>query len=282
MRAQGLKTQGYKTGGTIRRVVLCLFVCIAVWLFAAHIRQMLGLPLPFSLSPKPTPAPLVTAAPETAPERASDDIALPGRTWYALQLGAFTQENAAWQLSQEFIPRGAAGFISREEDIYRVFAAAYPTRAEAQSVQTRLNEQGVTTYIQVVQEPQLTLRAAGEKQQVHAVREVLSHLDALSTQFYTLSGTLDKGEMTQHEAFSALESEGATCLALKNTLERAFSGEDRQPVAPLLALLETLAEEGDSLQNNASAARIGAALKRCQLTVSVGLKQFAASLTASP
>ena len=282
MRAQGLKTQGYKTSGTLRRIVLCLFVCIAIWLFAAHIRQMLGLPLTFSLSPNSTPEPSVTAAPEKTPERASDDITLSGRTWYALQLGAFTQENAAWQLSQEFIPRGAAGFICREEDVYRVFAAAYPTRAEAQSVQTRLSDQGVTTYIQVVQEPGLTLRAAGEKQQVNAVREVLDHLNTLSTQFYTLSGALDKGEMTQSEALSALQSECATCLALKSTLERAFSREDADVVAALAALLETLAQEGDSLQNNASAARIGAALKRCQLTVSIGLKQFAAPLTPSP
>lgn len=282
MRAQGLKTQGYRTGGVLRRVILCLFVCIAVWLFAAHVRQLLGLPLTFSLSPRPTSAPAVTAAPEKTPERTSDDITLPGRTWYALQLGAFTQENAAWQLSQEFIPRGAAGFIYHEEDVYRVLAAAYPTRAEAQSVQTRLSDQGVTTYIQVVQEPGLTLRAAGEKKQVDAVREALDHLNALSTQFYTLSGALDKGEMTQSEALSALQSECATCLALKNTLERAFSDEASAAVAPLAKLLETLAQESDALQNNVSAARIGAALKRCQLTVSIGLKQFAAPLTASP
>jgi len=282
MRVQGLKTQAYKTSGIFRRILLFFAFGAAIWLLSAHVRQMLHLPLTFSLRTKATEAPAATPAPPKDAARLEDDIALTGRAWYALQLGAFTQENAAWQLSQEFIPRGAAGYVCREKDIYRVFAAAYPTRAEAQSVQTRLSEQGVTTYIQSIHEPAVTLRAQGNEKQVRAVREALNYLDALSTKLYTLSCALDAGEMSQPDALEALRSECATCLALKSSLSKAFDGEEADAVAPLGALLGDLSSEGEALQNSASAARLGAALKRCQLTVSLGLSQFAVHLAAQP
>ena len=280
MRAQGLKRQTYKTGGTLRRMLLCVTVCAAVWLLSGQVRAHFNVPLLFSITPKEEKTPDATEKKES--EYQTRETALSGRTWYALQLGAFTQENAAWQLSQEFIPRGAAGYVCRENDVFRVYAAAYPTRTEAQSVQTRLNEQGVTTYIQVCSEPNVTLRAGGSEAQVAAVCEAVSYLDALSGKFYALSMALDGHEMTESEAFDALRSECATCLALAEKIKDAFAGEVDAAALPLHELLSALAQEGESVLNNMSAARIGAALKRCQLTAAVGLKNFAAFLASAP
>lgn len=275
MRSPTLKTQSYKTGGTLRRMALCLVLCALILCAAAIIRQRLGLSQPFSLSPQATSAPQ-TPPPDTS--HTSLDISLSGRSWYALQLGAFTQENAAHQLSQEFIPRGAAGYVCQEDDIYRVYAAAYPTRAEAQSVQTRLNEQGVATYIQPCNEESLTLRAEGTKTQLQAVSDIFSYLDALSMKFFTLSSQLDKGEITAADAISALMSESTTCRALSSTLQDSFSGALPAGALPLHDLLRLIAEECESAQNSQSAARAGAALKRCQLSVTVGLKHLFSQL----
>lgn len=273
MRTKGLKTQGYKTGGTLRRGLLCIALGALIWLGGAQLRAQLGMPLTFSLGKKEAKPAQTTDVPQKN-ARASAEISLTGRTWYALQLGAFTQENAAWQLSQEFIPRGAAGYVCVQEGVFRVYAAAYPTRAEAQSVQTRLSDQGVTTYIQLLNEPAVTLRAAGTQKQVEAVSEALQYLNTLSTKFLSLSTALDRQEMDAASAFSALNSEGSTCIALQKALENAFDGEVDAAVQPLHALLVSLA--GECSQNNLSAARTGAALKRCQLTVAVGLREFAA------
>lgn len=279
MRTQGLQTKGYRAGGTLRRSLLCIVLGALIWLGGAALREHLGVPLTFSLRQNSAPAPDATAAPQEK-RHTTAEISLTGRTWYALQLGAFTQENAAWQLSQQFIPRGAAGYVCAQEGVYRVYAAAYPTRAEAQSVQTRLSDQGVTTYIQQLIEPAVTLRAAGTPRQVEAVSEALAHLNTLSVQFLSLSTALDQQEMDAASALEALQSEGNTCLALSYALEAAFDGQVDAAAQPLHALLRAVYDE--SSQNNLSAARTGAALKRCQLTVTVGLKEFAAAAARTP
>lgn len=278
MRAPGLKTQSYKTPNTSRRLLLCVLLGVLILYASTLVRQRLGIPLAFSLRPQATTVPENPAAPTEKPSYDACEISLAGRSWYALQLGAFTQENAAHQLSQEFIPRGAAGYIYAQEDIFRVYAAAYPTRAEAQSVQTRLSEQGVTTYIQPCNEPSFTLRATGTKAQLSAVQDIFTYLDALSMKFYTLSCQLDQGDLSVTEALSALASEGATCRALSEALSRTFPKAVPAAAKPVQALLDSLALACENGQNNQSAARAGAALKSCQLKTIAGLQELSHTL----
>lgn len=259
-----------------KRACLCLILCILVLAGTFSLRQKINLPEIFSLAP--TAVPLRNTPPPAKEERASREIAVTGRSWYALQLGAFTQENAAHQLSQEFIPRGAAGHIREEGGIFRVYAAAYPTRAEAQSVQKRLSEQGVTTYIQTCDTQALALRAAGSKKQLDAVCEVIGYLDGLSMKFFTLSSQLDKGEMTLSEANGALTSEGATCRALCTLLTNAFDGTLPDAAELLHTALSAVALICENGQNSQSAARTGAALKGCHLTVISELSKIASAL----
>ena len=276
MRAQKLKTQPYKTGSTAKRLFLCLILCITVLSVTFSLRQKKPLPGIFSLSP--TASPQASLPPPAGEERFAREITVTGRSWYALQLGAFTQENAAHQLSQEFIPRGAAGHIRKDGGIFRVYAAAYPTRAEAQSVQKRLSEQGVTTYIQACDTPALALRASGTSMQLDAVCEVIGYLDELSVKFFTLSSQLDKGEMTVSEASGALTSEGDTCRALCTLLTHAFDGTLPEAAQMLHRLLSQIALICETGQNSQSAARTGAALKGCQLCVISGISEIASAL----
>ncbi len=272
MRSPALRTQSYKTGHPFARIALCLVLCALIIAVSIAMRQKMPISLPFSLSAQST----ATPAPDTSHDAV--EISLSGRSWYALQLGAFTQENAAQQLSQQFISRGAAGYVLKENDIYRVYAAAYPTRAEAQSVQTHLSEQGVATYIQACNEEPVTLRAAGTHTQLQAVSDIFTYLDALSMKFFTLSSQLDTSEITATDALEALMSESATCRALHNTLASAFPGEIPAGAQTICDLLTLIAQECESAQNSQSAARVGAALKRCQLSVVVGLKNLLSGL----
>ncbi len=273
MRENGLDTITYKTGGQTRRAVLCILVGAAILLASLSLESRLGL-LPFSLSAAPTAAPEKTQS----GERETRELALSAHSWYALQLGAFTQENAARQLAQEFINRGAAGYVYHDSDAYRVLAAAYPTRAEAQSVQQRLNDQSVSTYIHPFSFAALTLRAGGEQEQVRSFSETLSYLDGLDEKLYALSTALDAREMEDGAVRAALLSEGATCQALLRTLSSAFGKEPNAGVQKVCDILTLIAAEGDALGNENSAARTGAALKRCQLTVFFGLLDFTQSL----
>lgn len=275
MRADKLQTNNYKTGGRGLRAAIFLLLGAAIISLSWHLRA--GGALPFNISSSTaTPAVRVSAS----PQRTQSDISLSARTWYALQLGAFTQEASARQLAQEFVSRGAAGFVHQDAQAFRVLAAAYPTRAEAQIVQTRLASQNVAVYIHAFSQPALSLRAQGEDAQVQAVQDALVYLDALPDKLCTLFCALDSHDTDEASARCALQSEGVTCAQLRKKLSSAFHGKLPDTLVPLDALLCDLAAAGEAIQNETGAARIGAALKRCQLTAAVGMMEFCLSLQA--
>ena len=84
--------------------------------------------------------------------------------------------------------------------------------------------------------------------------------------------------MDADAARSALQSEGSTCAGLKKRLLSAFEGELPALLSQPAALLDSICAESDALQKETSAARTGAALKRCQLAAAVGMMDFAAAL----
>ena len=278
MRADQLETVTLKVSHRGARAALCLVLGAGILLASFCFQQRAGILPPFSLSASVTAAPSPALSATPVPQRESRVLTLNERTWYALQLGAFTQENSARQLAQEYIGRGAAGYVHKDVSAYRVLAAAYPTRAEAQSVQTRLAAQHVSTYIHVCTQSALSLRAGGTKAQLDALEESLNHLDALSTKLFSTFTALDAHEMDALSARAALASEGITCRALQEQLVRAFNGQPDTLLTPLSDLLLLIAQEGEAIQNEESAARTGAALKRCQLAVTLGLIDFAGAL----
>lgn len=275
MRADKLQTNSYKTGRRGLRAAVCLLLGAGILMLSWRLRA--GGTLPFHISGSTaTPAVRVSAS----PQRTEAEISLSARTWYALQLGAFTQEASARQLAQEYIARGAAGYVHRDTQAFRVLAAAYPTRAEAQIVQTRLSAQNVAVYIHTFSQPALSLRAQGEEMQVQAVQDALLYLDALPDKLCTLFCALDSHDTDEAAARSALQSEGVTCAQLRKKLASAFHSKLPDALAPLDTLLSDLAAAGEAIQNETGAARIGAALKHCQLTAAVGMMEFCLSLQA--
>ena len=272
MATGGLKTVSYKTGRTGRRALLCILLGMAIIAASLALQRRLGIPSPFRLS-----ADEKTERKESG-EHQTRQLVLSAHTVYALQLGAFTQEDAARQLAQEFAGRGAAGYVHFDGQAYRVLAAAYPTRAEAQAVQTRLGSQSISTYIHPCAQEALTLRAGGEARQVEAVAEALAYLDGLGGKLHTLSAALDSRERAAAECRDALLSEGATCAGLRQSLLSAFDGEAPAALEPILDLFSQVSDIAEATRNENSAVRVGAALKKSHLTVFFGLCSFAEAL----
>ncbi len=272
MTPDGLKTVSYKTGHTGRRALLCILLGAAIVAGSLLLQQRLGVPSPFKISAGEK------AEQQDSAARQTRQLALSTHTVYALQLGAFTQEEAARQLAQEFAGRGAAGYVHFDGDAYRVLAAAYPTRAEAQAVQTRLGGQNISTYIHPCTQDALTLRAGGEKRQVEAVAEALSYLDGLGGKLHTLSAALDSRDRTAEECRSALLSEGVTCAGLRQNLSDAFDGDVPAALQSLGDIFSQVSDIAEAARNENSAARVGAALKKAQLTVFFGLDSFVRAL----
>ena len=73
-------------------------------------------------------------------EMLEQEIPLAAETWYAIQTGVFSNEDAAREKAELLTDRGAPGAVVEDGEKWRVFIACYGTETDAASVRQRLGE----------------------------------------------------------------------------------------------------------------------------------------------
>ena len=260
MGAGKLKTKRYKVRRGGRGVMAGLIALMAlVALATAAYFGLLPLPdLQWALPPSPTLTPQDSAA-ETRL------LTLPGGAWYALQLGAFDDSAAAQSLAESYRGRGAGGLIW-QTDRYRVLAAAYETRADAQAVQSQLKAQhGVETAVTDIVWPEITLKLTGQKAQLDALSDAYDALQKLTAHLFALSQVLDRGGADREAVLSALQSERDTVSALQSRLQALFSMDAHPAVRDVIDLLGEAMKALDTALAATGDTRLGARVKYGQL-----------------
>lgn len=270
MRAGKLKIKRYKAyrrGRGWLIAILLLGILGAAW----HFYQKGDLPL--ALPPAPTLSPE-----ETAPDQRT--LILPGQSWYALQLGVFEQESSALSLAAGYQARGAAGFIDTREK-FRVLAAAYESRAEAQAVQNQLQSlHSVEAYVFEIHSPEITLHMTGQKAQLTALSDIYDALHQTALHLSRLSISLDQQTAPETDIRSALQSRKDTLLSLEKRLDQFFGASPHPAVQPLENMLAELSQSLESALSQQGKTRLGAGVKYCHLLCIVRLAEYAAMLAA--
>lgn len=255
MRAGRLKTKRYKVRNHAKGF---LFVLAALLAASAWFYVQRGGKIPF----------FALHVPALSPEESAQDtrtLTLPGKTWYALQLGAFETEDMALSLASSYQARGAAGFID-SSDHFRVLAAAYDSRAAAQAVQTQLGAlHGVEAYVSEIARPEIQIRVSGQKAQLTALTDAYDALCNAAEKTYALSRGLDNREMDAAVIKASLASEKETTAALKNRLIALFGDHAPQAVAFITQALSSLEAALEKALNAAGDTALGAQIKYTQL-----------------
>ena len=203
----------------------------------------------------PSPIPLDAAFDET---RETREITLNGSVWYALQLGAFETEEAAGQLAEQFQRRGAAGYLWPEER-FRVLAAVYPEKEDAQAVRQQLRDQhDVDSYLFEISIPSVSLRMTGMRGQIDILEAAFLHAEELIRQMERISETLDRQEITPAEAAGELNTlrEQVELVALR--MEQRFLSPRNAAVTGLIGLMRdyaAFAREKTGQESNALLSR---------------------------
>ena len=222
--------------------------------------------------------PSLAAAPEPA-EREERTLTLPGYTWYALQLGAFDSADAAESLAASFRGRGAAGYVLNQ-DRYKVLAAAYVSRADAQAVITQLRTQHqVDAVLTEISRPEVTLRLSGRPEQLTALSDAYEALEQLSIQLAALSDSLDRGKTDRQTALSALQSHRDTLTALKSRLDAQFGENAPKAVRDTADTLDALSLSLAEAMSAQGTAALGARIKYAHLQCLCRMAEHAAELS---
>lgn len=150
-------------------------------------------------------------------EQSSIKVSLPRLTLYMIQMGVYsTQENAAEQATA-LKQMGAAGYICSDNGSYRVIAAAYKTREEAQNVSDRLNGEGYSNTL-------YNVSYNGAELLITASDDMLSKLKTAFDQIDELLDSIDRASLDFDAENRSVEYEVTLLNQLKTETQAAASG----------------------------------------------------------
>jgi len=207
----------------------------------------------------PTATPITADFDQTIDSR---EITLAEESWYAIQTGVFSTEEAAVQKADAYTERGAPGTVIRDGEKWRVFIACYGTEEQAASVRTRLEQnQKVDTYLYAWKCPELRLRLSGMIGQMDVVEAGFTLLISCASALRDAAIQLDAGELTTTEAVAAVESLRSQLSLWGQTTRSRFGNKTPDLVQGMLDMTGQWSEQMESLQAAENATALSAALK---------------------
>lgn len=246
---------GEKNGRGMLGSILLLLAAVVI--FTGLFLRDDGISLKIEPVPSVTPIPLDEAFDETMTEM---EITLPSSDWYALQLGVFEQEGSAGKMAEEYVKRGAGGYIWNDGR-YRVLAAVYPLRDDAQTVRQRLQQQMVESFLYEISLPAIRVRLGGMKGQLEIISAAFLHGDELIRQLQQISVMMDQQEINPDEAVPKLSAIGSQLETVLLRLKQRFPVPRPAVVEGLIDCFEDYQHFCLTLSGDESAVSLSAVVK---------------------
>lgn len=208
--------------------------------------------------------PMNTQSPSSAFDQTieSREVTLSAETWYAIQTGVFSTEDAARQKADAYASRGAPGTVVQEGDKWRVFIACYETEGDASSVRTRLEtNQRVDTYLYAWKLPEVRLRLTGKAGQLDTVEAGFTLLTTTAATLRDAAIDLDAAQITNDEAVQSVQALDDGITLWEETVRSRFGRSVPELLKSMLAITETWDARRDKILAAGNATDLSAALK---------------------
>lgn len=141
-------------------------------------------------------------------------LELPALSCHALQMGVYSAQDNAEKQSAALQALGAAGYIMKDENRYRVLAAAYASDSDLQKVRGRLQTEGLDSASYTMSSQTSKLIVSGTDAQITALQSVLLGLVEMQEELCAYVIDFDR------EQYSVLE--GKACLASLNSKTESY------------------------------------------------------------
>ncbi len=273
MHAAKVEKRTYRSPGGGKRILT------GVLLFVSCVLIMMGLlrdengGLSLELKVTPTPTAIGSTFDETVTSR---EISLPARSWYAIQLGAYDSEESARSQAESFVARGAAGYV-RKDSRFRVLAALYPTREEAQAVRQQLQSQHeIDSYVYEIALPEIVLSVNGMAGQLDVLEAGMQYLNTTLEKFCEISTSMDKQELPVEQEVSRLAEIASQADTLKNVLAQRFSTANYAVVSDLINLMGQIGASTSAVAETSSKGNVvmGAQMKNQTLKLLTSVESY--------
>lgn len=208
---------------------------------------------------QPTATPVGEAFDQTVETR---EVTLPEETWYAIQTGVFSTQEAAQQKAGAYTDRGAPGTVVQEGEKWRVFIACYGSEADATAVRSRLGDkQQVETYLYTWTCPELRLRLTGKAGQLDVVEAGFTLMTSAAAALRDTATEVDAAQLTTEEAAAAVTALDGQIRLWQKTAASRFGQGIPPLVEGMLEITENWAGRYEQLRAAEDATALSAALK---------------------
>ena len=239
MHSTKVEKRTYRAPGGGKRILTGVLLFASCLLIVAGLLRGNGGGLLVETKPTATPTVFGTAFDETP---ASREITLEARSWYAIQLGAFDNEQSAKAQAQSYATRGAAGYV-RSDGRFRVLAALYPMKEDAQSVRTQLQTQHeIDSYVYEIALPKITFSVNGMAGQLDALDAAMQYLNTALEKFCSISVSLDKRDLNMEQQLAALNEVSSQADTLRAVLSQRLNAPGYKVVGDLTGLLAQISQ----------------------------------------
>ena len=190
------------------------------------------------------------------------EVTLAAETWYAIQTGVFSTQEAALQKADAYADRGAPGTVVQQGEKWRVFIACYGTEAEAAVVRTRLEtNQKVDTYLYAWECPELRLRLTAKAGLLDAAEAGFTLLTSTAAALRDTATELDAAQLTTQEAQQAVSALDSQISLWEETVRSRFGRDIPALVQGMLDIAATWDDRYDKLRACEDATALSAELK---------------------
>lgn len=210
-----------------------------------------------------------TSAQPATSDRTAGEIRLDSRTYYTLQMGAFSSEQNAQKLAAELKGKAAAGYIYFDNGLYRVIAAAYESQEDAKAVKEQLMAQsGLDSKVNELVLPTVALRVTADEAQFNAVKDAFSAAETTCSALFELCEGFDKGELSPAMVSSKLNDLATAC----ETPAKALENDAVELSSLLLGMAKDMRD--CAAKNGENTVEFSASLKYTQIKVVCAFSDF--------
>lgn len=237
-----MRTGGQESSGLGGALLILLFTAALIYiLFGTNVGSWLTQKL-FSGSSSPEKTPDPTAIFASAEPSGTDSMKMQFEALdaYALQLGVYTDINSASGLVSSLKSLGAAGYGLELEGNVRIIASAYSTAEAAQSVCTRLTEQGYECVVLPLSADSTEIEVFAEEAMLDGIRQSVEFSGKLIAKLYSEVIAFDKEEKDTAYAKAIINELLSSIHTVRSVLS---SAEDSSGIVGLLNAFYTNVEQ---------------------------------------
>ena len=211
-------------------------------------------------------------------EKQQGEIHMESRSFYALQLGAFSSEQNAQTEGRAVQQRAAGGYVYNDGVHYRVLAAVYNGRETAKTVKAQLMEQNsLDSSIYQIDVPAVALRVTAGEEQLAAVQTGFERMSTVCDELLKLCEQFDKEEKTIEAVQESLRKLAKTCrepAQILSSVKEGIAAELCRELEEKAQRLEECAEKGAGGRTEFSSA-----LKYAHISEVCAYSAFAGSIS---